>query len=114
MRRLTDGVCVSVGQNEEEASMKRILFVALSGALATVTMVVAMDDASAARRVGVSAAGGVRAVGINRGAVRAAGINRAGVHRSGLAYRAAYRNRVGWNGNYWNRPAWGLAAAGAA
>lgn len=102
--------------------MKRIWLVALSGALATATMALAMDEASAARRGGGYSRGGVHAGGINRGGMRAANINRRavavnrpGVNRAGIAYRSGWGgNRVGWNDNYWNRPGWGVAAAGAA
>src|SRR5262245_54551395 len=92
---------------QEEVPMRRIWLVALSGALATGAIALAMDDASAARRGGgVHRAGGVHAGGVNR-AARAA--YRPGVNRAARVSA----NRVGWNNN-WNRPAWGVGAAAAA
>ena len=92
--------------------MKRIWLIALTSALATSTMALAVDDASAVTRAGVSRAG-VHRVGVNRVGVNRVGINRAGIGygRAGIGYGRALANRGGWNGYY--RPGLGVAAGEA-
>src|SRR4029079_10416203 len=74
--------------NQQELSMKRIWLIAATGVLATSTMALAVDDASALTRAGVSRAGinrvGVNRVGINRVGVNRIGVNRVGGNRVGL------------------------------
>jgi hypothetical protein len=71
--------------------MKRIWLVPLSGALVTATMALAVDDASAAYRSGVTGSRvAARGVGINR-----VGVNRAGVYRRGIYRGGVYGTRYG-------------------
>jgi hypothetical protein len=94
--------------------MKRMCLAALTGALAISTMAVAIDDASAAARGGVSR-GGVGRVGVGHVGVGRVGVNRVGVGRAGIGYGRAgigygragigYRRGLG--------VAAGVAAAGA-
>src|SRR6185503_11836084 len=99
--------------------MKRIWFVALSGALATATMAFAVDDASAYRRAaGVRAVayGGIATRGVYRRAYRRAayGVGDAGVGAYGLGYGLAARRAglAGWNDeSYWDLGARRVGAA---
>ena len=59
--------------------MKRIWLMALTGALATSTMALAVDDASALTRAGVSRAG-IHRVGINRVGVNRVAVNLSLIH----------------------------------
>lgn len=77
--------------------MKRIWLVSLSGALVTLTMALAVDDASAAYRAGVYRGG------VARGAYYRPGLHRAGIYRGGV-----YGTRYGY------RPGLRAAAAGLA
>jgi hypothetical protein len=89
--------------------MKRMCLAALTGALAISTMALAIDDASAAAR------GGVSRGGVSRGGVGHVGVGRVGVGRAGIGYGRAgigygragigYRRGLG--------VAAGVAAAGA-
>src|SRR4051812_19602072 len=103
--------------NRQELPMKRIWLAALTGVLATSTMALVVDDASALTRAGVSRAG-IHRVGVNRVGVNRVAVNRAriGYGRVGLGYRSVGLGyRGGWYGNRVGyRPGLGIAAAGVA
>src|SRR6476659_1970281 len=84
---LADGA-VSASKDQQESPMKRIWLIALTSALATSTMALAVDDASAVTRAGVSRAG-VNRVGVNRVGVNRVGVNRVGLNRAGIGYGRA-------------------------